>query len=220
LLAVPFLLALLAAGRSDTFDYNVANMQVLQSRAVQKDMGVTGKQRAKMNSYAADNRTKLLALENEAKKSGKNPDTSQFRDMYVALRSKVFSVLTTGQLKRLREITLQIAGAAGLLDQNVADKVGLTKDQLDKGRKIYQDGMQREAKLSGDAYQAFMKAHPDKPKDAAGEKRLRDEWNARGKKLQPELLTMHSETDKKVIALLSKAQMAKWKALKGKPFKR
>ncbi|MEZ5163708.1 MAG: hypothetical protein R2688_08140 [Fimbriimonadaceae bacterium] len=102
------------------------------------------------------------------------------------MANKVVGVLTAGQLKRLREITLQNAGPVAMMDPTVAKKIGLSDSQLKSIRSRFDsdakkaDGIQEKAfKPIIDKYKAKKPKTMPKPKSSA--KPTQKKWMPRAK---------------------------------------
>ena len=114
------------------------------------------------------------------------------------------SVLSEGQLTRLNQITLQMAGFQGLGRKDVVEKLGLSAEQGEKLTAV-RDEMQ--AKME--------KLRPDRPADGAqdvpGEQRMAEMQKRMGqmREIQQEALT------KAVDTILTPAQKEKWTVMLG-----
>lgn len=100
--------------------------------------------------------------------------------------------LTAAQRKRLEQITLQVSGLQQLTRPEVAKVLDLTEDQQKKFKE-----MQKEARKE---LEAIINLKDRKEKTA-------------------KLAKLREETDKKIDAVLTEAQLAKAKELVGEPFK-
>lgn len=224
------LLALVAAaaGAADTFDYHCANIALLQDKRVQKEIGITEAERAKMNKYADANRA--LLTDYQKKLNGARPD-KQVLDGYMnALKKQVIGVMTDPQIKRLRELNLQAAGLIGLLDKVVATKVGFTDAQFNKYRDTYvagrkeAEGIFRAAIVPLDKkYQQLALPYKGHEKEHQAElKSLSEKYVAEAKdaqkRIQPRINEITKATEQKMSALLTPKQKTTWLALQGKKF--
>ena len=61
------------AQKPDPFDIKVGDLMILQSKDVQKEVGITEKLRNKMNEFASAHDKKAKALAESAQKKGQNP---------------------------------------------------------------------------------------------------------------------------------------------------
>lgn len=213
---------------ADAFDEQIASIQLLQSKPVQKELGITQAQRAAMNKYADEFNKKAEAYQADlAKKSdgGKKQvqrDIAQETKMLGELKQKVLSQLSQAQIKRLRELSLQAVGVTALGDDAVAAKVGLSTEQKNKIRKLVQAGLEGANKIMEAAHQRASKGIPT-PKNQAEAEKATKTYNTRiaeeQKKIQPSLDKIRADTIKNVLAVMNPNQKAAWNALQGKIFK-
>ena len=119
---------------TDAFDAKIADIALLQPKVVQKDVGLTSAQREKLNVLATDNAKKIQAFLNDAERRKVDPSTitpanPTIARYYAELKEGAFRILTPLQVRRLRELTLQRAGTAGLTNPAVATQLGIGKAQ-------------------------------------------------------------------------------------------
>jgi hypothetical protein len=213
---------------ADAFDKHSSDIQILQVKGIQTELGVTPGQRTKMNTYAQSHSAKLRAYETQLREKAKTdkdvkPDQKVLLGYFQQLREGVLSSLTDKQLKRLRELSLQKSGLVGLLDSQVAAKVGVPAAKLTQLRSTYEAGARKSAELEQAAMNRALADLKDrKPKDEAEGKKLQEEaqrrLQAEGKNLQPQILKIQNETRTKMLALLTQSEKDKYKALQGSPF--
>lgn len=226
-LLLPLVLFSAGIAGAQSFDYKVANFQILQDKAIQKELGITEAQRTKMNASAKTYATVLNGLQQQAQKSGGKPNPEvqkKAQSALVTLRSGVLSALTTAQIKRLREITLQAAGKQALLDKTVAKEVGLNDSQYTKLVATFREGATKLEGLRKQGYDALAPKYKDKkPKTEAEGKALQAEFQkdlaAEMKKRGPAAKKIEADFDAKLKAIVPKSQWDKLEALRGKPFK-
>jgi hypothetical protein len=210
----------------DEFDSYFADIAILQLKPVQTELKVTEAQRAKMNQHADWLKTQGAAIESQVT-SGKMTKEAANRLMAAhlgALKKRIIGELSASQLKRLREITLQRDGLLPLMDQRMADKIGLTKAQLTKLRDAYLANDKKAKDLQQQTFAPiFEKYEKMKPKSDAEKKTLTDQANkeldAAKKKIQPQLEALGKSFADLVEATLTKGQKDAFNALKGTPFK-
>lgn len=212
----------------DPFDQQVANFQLLQDKAIQKELGISEGQRNKMNSVAGKYQSAMKALQDQAvkDKSGKPNPALQKKatESLIGLRNDVLKQLSDGQLKRLRELTLQLAGKRALLDPNVAKKVGLSSSQSKSLTESFKSGASKLQALQAEAYKALEPKWKDKkPKNNEEAKKFAEAFQ---KELAGELAkrkgratALEQEFDKKMTSIVTPAQWKSLEALRGKPFK-
>jgi len=227
LLPVAIALPIIAQG-ADEFDKHASDIQILQVKGIQTELGITAGQRTKMNGYAQAHSARLKTYESILKEKTKTdktvrPDQKVLLGYFRELRDGVLDVLTAKQLKRLRELSLQKSGLVGLLDTKVAAKVGVLSGPLAKLRSTYEAGAKKSQQLEQAAMQrALMDLKDKKPKNEAEAKAIRAEaqkrLQAEGKKLQPQISKIQNQTREQMLAILTPAQKETYKALQGKAF--
>jgi hypothetical protein len=214
-----------AQGNQDAFDVHVASMRVLERRDVQADMGITAAQRSQMDMYADQFNLQVKNYGDQLKKEGKNPSGPDDRmiSMLTGLKAKVITVLTPSQLRRLREISLQEFGLNGLMDDVVAQRVGLSKDQLAKMRKAYEAGSRKASDMMAKAMQPvdakFKNVKPKNPTEADTD---RKSYLAASDKamnaVMPAVQKVRADTQKSILAMVTAKQKQTYLALQGKKF--
>lgn len=216
-----------AAQKMDSFDYEVANVGLLQAKPLQKELGISEMQRAAMNKIAEqfNNQIKTLMEATQKNPSGKPPKDAdpKLKAAFEKLKEGVLKQLTPQQLKRLREITLQQVGLPALGDEVVAKRVGIPDAQMKKIRGIYEEALQRAGKLEDSALEEAMKDLKKKnPKTEKEAREIMDEANKRAeavhKRIDPQIRKIRQDAEAKVLASLSPAQKATWESLKGRKF--
>src|SRR5579862_8621623 len=140
-----FLFATLLAGVAvaESFDEQLASIIVLQDKAVQRDIGITAQQRNSMNVYADAHRAKLSAYYKQINDAHGKVDEKKLEGMFWTLKRKVLAQLSAAQLKRLREISLQVLDFTALADIVVGKKVGLSADQESKVEAIVKAALEK-----------------------------------------------------------------------------
>lgn len=212
-------------GGQDAFDAHVASLRVLERRDVQAELGVTPTQRAQMDMYADQFNAQVKSYGEQLKKQGKNPSGPDDRmiSMLTSLKAKVITVLTPSQLRRLREISLQQFGLNGLMDDVVAQRVGLTKEQLAKMRKEYEAGSRRASDLMAKAMQPvdakFKNVKPKNPTEAETDRKAYlDASNKAVNAIMPQVQSVREATQKTILAMVTAKQKATYLSMQGKKF--
>ncbi len=222
-----FLVLTVTAFAADPFDLKVANIDVLQDKNVQAELGITPGQLKSMNGFAAQysavNKTKI----EEYQKAKKQVDQS-FSDFhvkqYIALRTNVLKLLSPNQVKRLRELTLQAAGPRALLDKAVADKVGIPSTDYNNFCAAIREGDQKVAKIKkevSDKIQLKYKGQkPPKTKKESDTLRskINGDLQTEMKKHESEMRTVLSASEAKTSKIITKKYLDALKILMGKPF--
>lgn len=213
------------ARQRDPFDEKMASIILLQSKVVQRELGITEHQRAAMNKYADAHRMKLNAYYQQVQGKGSvSVDDSKLRSMFETLKKGVLAQLSASQVKRLREISVQTLDFTGLADPLIAQRIGLSSAQTQKVQHIVAAGMAdanavRERAVEG----AIKPLQSRKPKTADDQQRLQAEADRRAEaaveQVTPQILLIKSDTKKKTLAVLTAQQKARWHALMGTPLK-
>jgi hypothetical protein len=228
-LSIASLLFIVGLAGAETFDQYVSDIRILQAKPVQKELGVTEAQRAKMNEAAGKNQAYLQQLETEYRGQQMTPELQKKIQPGLAAAGKslkvgVLAQLTAAQTKRLREITLQRASWSGLADERVAKEVGMSSGKLKDYRAALQEGAQKALSVTREAVGPVVKKYQAmKPKDAAEaaslRQKAREEAQAAQKAVAPQIKAIDAATKQKLQSLLTSAEISKYKALQGKPFR-
>ena len=214
---------------ADDFDLKVANIDVLQDKNVQADMGITQGQRKTLNLYAeklnATNKAKIL----EYQKANKKPDQAFVdygRKQYIQLRTSVLKALSPNQIKRLRELTLRAAGPRALLDKAVADKVGMPTKDFSTFCAAIREGDQKIAKIKSDVSDKIRAKYKDQkqPKTQkegdALQAKLNADLAAEMKKHESEMKTVLQTSEAKTSKIVTKKYLDTLVVLMGKPLQK
>ena len=226
-----FLCASVAAHAADAFDLKIANIDVLQDKNVQAEIGITPGQLKAMNVYAAQYTNQNKAKIDEYQKA-KKPIDKAFSDFhnaqYIGLRTNVLKILSPNQVKRLRELTIQAAGARALLDIVVWDKVGVPDDNkhtkysqfctaIREGDKKISDIKQRVSEVVKAKYK---NQKPPKTKKESDDLRVRvnADLSAEMKKHEAELGSILKTSEAKTSQIVPKKYLDVLTGLKGKKY--
>jgi hypothetical protein len=206
----------------DDFDRHVADVVILQIKPVQKELGITDTQRAKMNRAADEHRAELAAYEKQLEASKGKPESSRLLSYFKQLRDSVLNDLSATQIRRLRELTLQHIGLVGLADQVVAKRVGLSDSQLKTVRQDIVRG-QNAVKALSEATEKPLAAkyRSMKATSQADHAKLVQQFNQQLESvLRPKIAAMEQKDKVQILAILTAKQRAIWKSLQGKPYNR
>jgi transcriptional regulator with XRE-family HTH domain len=118
------------------------------------------------------------------------------------LEQKVEAVLLPHQLERLDEIQLQLRGADALTDENVAEKLGLSDDQVSQLESIRDETAAQMREL-------FQAGGFAPGADVSDEDR-----QARREQFQQ----LREEASEKLLAVLTEEQQQQFDEMKGEPF--
>ena len=217
----------LSAFAFDDFDYKVSNIDVLRDKGVQAEIGITEGQRSRMNVFAEQYSKASQAKVAEYQKAKKKPDQalSKFSfDLYVTLRTNVLKILSPGQIKRLRELTLQAAGPRALLDKAVSERVGIPSAEYTAFCAAIRDGDQKVAaikqKVSEKVRLRYKNQKPPKTQKESEDlqKKLNADLSAEMKLHDSELRSVITASETKTGKIITKKYLDALKALMGKAF--
>ncbi len=215
-----------AALAKDEFDMKVANVEILRDRAIQDELGVTEGQRKTLNGFAEKFNSANNAKIAEYQKAKKQPDMAFQKftyDQYVKMRGSVLGALSDGQVKRLREVTIQAAGPRAILDKNIATRIGLTDKDYTLIRTTIVGSDQKIAKIKGDVGAVIRKKYEKTAKPKTKEeaeklnKKVQADIASEMKKHESEIKSIVTASDAKVKTVVKQAHLDKLKALCGKP---
>jgi hypothetical protein len=111
------------------------------------------------------------------------------------MEAKVKKILTESQYTRYQELALQMQGAGAVSRPEIAEKLGLSEEQIRQIRDIQ------------------MNDRPPRPQGRP-EDGLPDM-----KQMQEQMKKHREEIEAKILGVLTSGQKDKWKAMLGKPFK-
>jgi hypothetical protein len=164
-------------------------VMLLGQKSVQEELKLSGDQIKKAEELAAKQRETLQSLRDlDQEERGK-----KMQEINQANQKSLAEILKPNQVKRLRQISLQLAGAQAFNNPEVAAELKLTDDQKEKIREIRQQTNQQAQSIR---------------------ENTSDRTEARQKVEQ-----LNKSTAGKVIGLLTAEQKEKWKELIGEPFK-
>ena len=213
---------------ADSFDAHCANIAILQSRDIQNEIGITASQRDQMNKFADANRVALQAYQKQL--AGKPPEGKVLNGYLLQLQGRVVSVLSASQLKRLRELNLQLAGLGGLMDPVVAGKVGLNGAAYEKYKQTFLAGQKQANALIhqtmdpiNSKYEKLASVYKGKEKEHEPElkklfEQFKTEATAAKQRIEPAVKDLTRGTQQKLLAILTSPQKATWTALKGRTY--
>lgn len=233
IVAVSLILGLALASTSavaQSFEEKVSDMALLQSKEVQAELKITEETRAKLNVHAENFNKKANKLQQDylKKAEGKTPAPAppvvEMEKLQAELKKNVLGELSKAQIKRLSEITLQGAGFAAMLDDNVANKIGLSSDQLKKLRAAFKASADESRRIQEGALKPIQDKYKDEkePTDPEVKKemeaKIRAEVDEANKKVQPQLQAQQEKFIKALKSTVKAIQFNKFEALQGKPF--
>jgi Spy/CpxP family protein refolding chaperone len=163
---------------------------LLRSPQVQQELKLTDQQKQQLEQLGEQWREKMRGLRDlppeERRQKGEG--------MRAEVEKQLATILNEQQMKRLKQIALQVEGYAALERPEIADQVGLTKEQRQKIRDILRQAAEKRR-------EAFQQGQGDRQ---AAFQRMREirQW-----------------VDGEIEKLLTAEQKKKWQELVGAPFK-
>ncbi|MCH8980167.1 MAG: hypothetical protein IH945_13150 [Armatimonadetes bacterium] len=219
-------LASASAVAADEFDRYIADVAILQAKAVQTELKITDAIRAAMNKHAVWLDTQGANIDRLVRaRTITVAEGNRRTKLHLAtLKSKVLRELSAAQVKRLREITLQRDGLAPLMDKRVSDKIGMTAAQLKRIRDAYVANDNKAKQIQKAAFSPIFEKYGNmKPKSDAEKKQFEDQANKEldieKKRIRPQLEMLGKEFEALVAGTLTKGQKDAFNRLKGAPFK-
>jgi serine/threonine protein kinase len=172
----------------------VARYFPLHMKDVQDELGLSAVQREALERI--DQRAREAFRESFAQ----SPEAWERRRVALAREqeAEIPRLLSAGELQRLDQLLLQMAGIYAFSDPKVVEALQLTADQKDRVRLLQEEG-----KFTGSG----PRGGPGRPGSRPDDDRRREEGRRRAE-----------ETREKILALLTPEQKATWQELIGKPF--
>jgi Spy/CpxP family protein refolding chaperone len=163
---------------------------LLRSPQVQQELKLTDQQRQRLEQLGEQWREKMRGLRDLPPEERRQ----KVEGMRAEVEKQLATILNEQQMKRLKQIALQVEGYAALERPEIADQVGLTKEQRQKIRDILRQAGEKRR-------EAFQQGQGDRQ---AAFQRMREirQW-----------------VDGEIEKLLTAEQKKKWQELVGAPFK-
>ncbi|MBI3912206.1 MAG: hypothetical protein HY320_14910 [Armatimonadetes bacterium] len=165
---------------------------LLMHPTVQAELKLTNQQKSQLQTMMQNQRQAQMGLRDLPPEEQR----AKFEQLQQDAQKQVGALLTASQKKRLRQIEWQMAGADALLQEEVAGELKLTSEQRQKIQAIFRDGFQATAGLRG-------QFQDPNQRQAAMQK----------------MQELREQTSKKAFAVLTNAQLSKWKQIIGAPVK-
>lgn len=219
----------LAQSSMNEFDAYVADVRILQQPAVQNELGITEAQRRNMNKHAEWFDQVQQDLNAELTSNGA-PETQQevaalsqefgekLAPKIQEMERRVLGELTPGQLKRLREISLQAAGYAALADERVCDHIGLSEAKVQAIQTAFNEMQRKVGELRQGVAATMRQAYPEPPQTEEKAKEFRERQQKEMEKIQPQISAAGEAYIKVVEEQLSTIERAAFEALLGEKF--
>ena len=163
---------------------------LLRNQQVQQELKLTHQQKQQIEQLGEQWREKMRGLRDLTPEERRQ----KVQGMRAELEKQLSQILNEQQMKRLKQIALQVEGYAALERPEVAERVGLTKEQRQKIRDILRQAAEKRR-------EAFQQGRSDRQ---AAFQRMREirQW-----------------VDGEIEKLLTPEQKKKWQELIGEPFK-
>jgi Spy/CpxP family protein refolding chaperone len=163
---------------------------LLRSPQVQQELKLTDQQRQRLEQLGEQWREKMRGLRDLPPEERRQ----KVQGMRAEVEKQLSQILNEQQMKRLKQIALQVEGYAALERPEIAEQVGLTKEQRQKIRDILRQAGEKRR-------EAFQQGQGDRQ---AAFQRMREirQW-----------------VDGEIEKLLTAEQKKKWQELVGAPFK-
>ncbi|MFA0768472.1 MAG: hypothetical protein OXFUSZZB_001800 [Candidatus Fervidibacter sp.] len=163
---------------------------LLRNQQVQQELKLTDQQKQQLEQLGEQWREKMRGLRDLPPEERRQ----KVQGMRAEVEKQLSQILNEQQMKRLKQIALQVEGYAALERPEIADQVGLTKEQRQKIRDILRQAGEKRR-------EAFQQGQGDRQ---AAFQRMREirQW-----------------VDGEIEKLLTAEQKKKWQELVGAPFK-
>lgn len=221
--------ASLGFAQAETFDAYASNLALLQDKRIQGELGVTEAQRKSLNTHAEWYNAQTASIQkaaSNAKTQAQQQELSKkLQGLMGQMKTRCLKVLTPGQTKRLRELSLQLQGPAVLLDERVAKEVGANAAQLKKMRTLYEGNIKKVSAMQEKTFRPIAEKYDKQAKGKTGDalKKIQEAMNKEMQsaqvRVQPQVQALAADTRNGILKLLTPAQRTKMQTLMGKPFK-
>ncbi|MBX3096523.1 MAG: hypothetical protein KF812_06650 [Fimbriimonadaceae bacterium] len=211
------------APAQDPFDVHASQMELLQLKPVQRDIGITEIQRSKMNKHADWFNAETKKLQDKygsREDQGGEEAFNALSALHGQLKTRILSELTSNQIRRLREISLQDAGPVALLDEQVATRVGLSAANLQKLRDEFEKSGKAAAELEEKTLAPIYDKYREKAMagDTAAQTALEREINAARQRIAPEMNRLQGAFLQLLDTTLTDQNKEAYTMLQGTPF--
>ncbi len=168
---------------------------LLRNPQVQQELKITEEQRSKLEQLGEQLREKFRGLGQELRELSPEERENRLESLNAEVERELAKILNEQQLKRLKQISLQVEGYAALARPSVAKEIGLTEGQLRQIREILREAGEKRRTL-------FQQGPTGDPQARFQEMRKIRDW-----------------VDEQIGKLLTEQQKKKWQQLIGEPFK-
>lgn len=183
----------LAQGRGFGGGGMMGGGMLLTNKSVHEELKATEDQVSKLQAFAEDFRAKQREAFRGFQDMPQEERQAKVREMQESLGKGVAEILKPEQVKRFRQIELQMASAQALNMPRVANALKLTDEQKEKVRDIVQEG--------GEQMRAIFQGAQDDREGA-----------------MKKMAELRKSTHEKAVKLLTDEQKKSYDELLGKPF--
>ncbi len=162
---------------------------------VQKELKLTEEQRTKLEQLGEQLREKFRGLGQELRNLSPEEREKRLESLNAEVEKELAKILNEQQLKRLRQISLQVEGLAALGRPSIAKEVGITEEQQAKIREILREAAEKRRAI-------FQQGPTGDPQARFQEMQKIRQW-----------------VDEQIEKLLTERQKKRWRELIGEPFK-
>lgn len=183
-------------------------LQLLRLEQVQKEIELVDDQKTKLRELGEESAREMREafsgmrdLNEEQRRERMEELRKKAQEREAELAKKIEAILLPHQLKRLKEISVQVQGIRALNSAEVAKELGITEDQKAKMESIRREVTDQFAKLR------------EEMQDLSPEQR-RERFREMGEKMRE----TQQQVEEKILNVLTAEQKEKFEALKGKKF--
>jgi Spy/CpxP family protein refolding chaperone len=169
--------------------FQLGGVRLLQNKSVQEELKMTDEQKEAVKKVADEYGPKL-------REAFQNMDREKAQEIQQAQTKASLATLKPEQVKRFKQIDLQVSGLVALGREDVQKELKLTDEQKNKIKEI-SENLQKEMR------EIFQDAGQDREKRQEAQKKI---------------ATMRTEAFDKVKAALTDEQKATWKEMVGEKF--
>jgi Spy/CpxP family protein refolding chaperone len=162
-------------------------LTMIRHKAALEELKLTKEQTEKLKDFMTEWRDKMLALV-------ENGQRDKLPGVLKEQQEKLFKILTPEQVKRLKQVTLQVHGLWAMTTPEAAKELRLTDDQTKKLRALQSETEKQMNKLFEGGATTRTEA-------------------------QKKVAELHAAANEKGLQVLTEEQRARWKGLLGEPFK-
>jgi hypothetical protein len=165
---------------------------LLQNEKVAKEIELTAEQKEKLQAVAKEVQESFQSMRSEMQGLSQEERTKKMQEAMEKTQKKVEGVLLPHQLKRIKEIQLQVQGIRALSNPEVVKELGLSSDQQEKIKTVNDD------------------ARKNRPQFTPGQRPSQEDMDKMQKSMKV--------TETKLLDVLTAEQKEKLEKMKGEKF--